>query len=295
LALPASLRDVEGAGSIRPFGDAITREGGWGTLVPRSADYAQALEQLKTARQAIQNAVIVERKSGGVFVINHSEAAPPLRFVNSEDATDAVLQLLRNSSSESRGLQLELRGFEEHEGASFVRSCEVRAADERIPREITGLLKDEGLADQALADLRLKRYNFSKAEIRVTETKLAENGELKSSVVVEIPLADSPSLAGKARIELKFAKETPGEVVRIVMQRIRDAISQLVGEMRNQFDALLFNYRLNAEIKRIALETEVDVELILHQFNDGSKDLYFAEKGDLDGFKAPDPRSSRAA
>jgi len=293
LALTSTSRETL---AVRHFpGSSIsgTRQANWGLLPSESPLKQSAVARLRTARETTPGVVVVERQGDGAFLILHSEESSPIRAFTPEDATDAVVQLLNKNPKQSNSLRLELRGFKQHDGTSFVRSCQVRAEDRRIPKEISALIKDEGIPEEALREARSRKYDFSNASVKDPEIELLATGELRSKIVVEVPAKGANTSPGRAAIELEFGKGTPREIVNIVIERILKAIRDVLREMRSQFDAVIFNYRINAEIKRISIETGVDIKLIRHQFNDGSKDLYFAGR-EVDANEAPDPTSCDA-
>lgn len=291
---------------------------GWAR--PRS-QISEPLQLILGQRRAESpGAILIDRDSSGLISVVHSERSPAIRATNPEDAVDVVLQLMRRSPEETQTLNIEFRGFQEQDARSFIKSCEVRATSEKIPREIAGVVDEAGggggevpgngnrnslpgesgndpenpgskdgqtenLAnadrESILATVKERKYDFSRAEVNVNPEVVVENGIQRSSITVEIPAADAGA-PGRSTIDLGFRKSTPREVVKAGTNKVANSIKDFVKGIRNEFQALSFNLRLNAEVKRVAREMDIDIEIIRHSFDSGKGDLYFARREDMD-------------
>jgi hypothetical protein len=273
----------------------------------------------------------VERDSTGLISIANTEKSAAIKAYTVEDAVDVVVQFMRKGPDDMQPLQVDFKGFQEHEVRGFTKSCEIRAADEKIPREISGIVdeagggggngsklpprdgeagtggsnrgsdgggNDEGGGSDGNSGagsnnelplaLRQRRYNFSKAEVAVhPDIEVLPNGMQRSRIIVEVPAADAGT-AGHSTIELGFRKTTPREAVMAGTRRVADSVRNFIKGVRDEYQALRFNLRLNSEIKRISKEMDIDINLIRHSFNDGKGDLYFARREERNGPSAPD-------
>lgn len=249
---------------------------GWGRFQARPAMTEADMALLRQSRQTTPEGVVVSRQNDGVFRIVHSEKSSPVEAFTPEDATDMVVQLLRRTPKDRPTLQLDLHGFESHEATAFMRSCEIRAAGERVPKEISAFIREKNLPNNSVLRMQAKKYDFSRAEIKVSEIETLPVGTQRSVITVEVPTVESGVARGRATVELRFRNSTPREVITIITNRIRQAIKNLLDEMGDKYDVIMFNRRLNSEIKRISKETGVDVDVIRHQFAEEQGDLYFA-------------------
>jgi len=290
---------------------------GWAR--PRSEGSEPLTLMLAQRRAESPGVILIDRDANGLISVVHSERSPAIRATNPEDAVDVVVQLMRRSPEETHALNLEFRGFAEHDARSFIKSCEVRATSEKIPREISGVVDeaggngngpgngnrnrlpgDEGNepgkpdsqngqtengggADRGsvLAAEKGRKYDFSKAEVTVNPEVVVENGIQRSSISVEIPAADAGA-PGRSTIHLGFRKSTPREVVNAATNKVAGSVRDFIKGIRNEFQALSFNLRLNSEVKRVAREMDIDIDVIKHSFNSGKGDLYFARREDMD-------------
>jgi hypothetical protein len=271
---PPGLTPVAGAaerGSVRLVG--------WGR--PRIGVIPKEIARMDADSAAT---VIVERNSEAIY-LRHSADEAPIEAFTVEDATDAVATLLRRDIAQGRELHIELRGFKEEEGIGFARSCQVRATDENIPAEVSALVRDETLGDDALRAIREEQFDFSKVKIEVGTLEELPN-ELRQTMNIEVPKMDG-SEPGRGVIDLAFDKATPRSVISRICDAIKSAVKDIVADLGQHFDAVVFNYRLNAAIKRISAETGVDIRVIRHQFQAGKKDIHLAERQDRhDGTEA---------
>jgi hypothetical protein len=293
--------------------------GGWAR--PR-AQVSEPLQAVLSQRRADSPGVIlIDRDSTGLISIAHSERSPAIRATNPEDAVDVVVQLMRKSPQETQALNIEFRGFPEQDARSFIKSCEVRASSEKIPREISGVVDEAagggnggtggprdpnrlpgpdengprrsgpgngkgenfGGADREslLLAIKNRRYDFSSAEVKVNPEIVVQNNIQRSSISVEIPAADAGA-PGRSTIELGFRKSTPREAVTAATHRVADSVRTFIRGIRNELQALSFNLRLNSEVKRVSREMDIDINLIRHSFDTGKGDLYFARREDMD-------------
>lgn len=252
---------------------------GWGRFQARPAMTEADVALLRQSRQTTPEGVVVSRQNDGVFRIVHSEKSSPVEAFTPEDATDMVVQLLRRTPKDRPTLQLDLHGFESHEATAFMRSCEIRAAGERVPKEISAFIREKNLPNNSVLRMQAKKYDFSRAEIKVSEIETLPVGTQRSVITVEVPTVEAGAARGRATVELRFRNSTPREVITIITNRIRQAIKNLLDEMGDKYDVIMFNRRLNSEIKRISKETGVDVDVIRHQFAEEQGDLYFARGG----------------
>jgi hypothetical protein len=251
---------------------------GWGRFQSRPAVTEGDMAILQESRQATPGSVVVARQQDGIYRIIHSEKSSPVEAFTSEDASDMVVLLLKRSPKDSSSLQLELRGFASDEATAFIRSCEIRATGERIPKEISAFIREKNLPNESILRMQAKKYDFSRAEIKVSEVETLPVGTQRSVITVEVPTIESGASRARATVELRFGKSTPREVIRIVTERIKQAIKNLLDEMGDKYDVIMFNRRLNLEIKRINKETGVDVDIIRHQFSEEMGDLYFSRR-----------------
>lgn len=251
---------------------------GWGRFQSRPAVMEGDMAILQESRQATPGSVVVARQQDGIYRIIHSEKSSPVEAFTSEDASDMVVLLLKRSPKDSPSLQLELRGFASEEATAFIRSCEIRASGERIPKEISAFIRQKNLPNESVLRMQARKYDFSRAEIKISEVETLPIGTQRSVITVEVPTIESGTLRARATVELRFGKSTPREVIRIVTERIKQAIKNLLDEMGDKYDVIMFNRRLNLEIKRINKETGVDVDIIRHQFSEEMGDLYFSRR-----------------
>ncbi|HEV7572303.1 MAG TPA: hypothetical protein VGQ21_12470 [Thermoanaerobaculia bacterium] len=222
-------------------------------------------------------AVVVERRADAIYV-RHSPDEAPIEAFNVEDATDALVTLLRRDIAGGRELHIELRGFQQEDGQGFLRSCQVRVGDENMPAEVTALVRDKSLGDDALRALRQEKFDFSKVKIEAGTLEELPT-ELRQTMTVEVPRMDGGD-PGHGVIDLAFVKETPPGVISRICEAIKSAVNDIVADLGQHFDAVVFNYRLSAAIKRISTESGVDIRLVRHQFRAGQRDIYFAQRQD---------------
>ncbi|HEV7920359.1 MAG TPA: hypothetical protein VGR02_06160 [Thermoanaerobaculia bacterium] len=264
---PPGLTPVAGAaerGSLRLVG--------WGR--PKIAQVSREIARIDANTAG---AMVVERRADAIY-LRHAAEDTPIAAFTIEDATDAVATLLRRDVARGRELHIELRGFTQEDGAGFARSCQIRVNDERIPAEVSALVREESLGDDALRALREERFDFSKTKITVGTLEELPN-ELRQSIELEVPSMTSEE-AAHTKIELAFDKATPRGVIAQICEAISDAVRTIVADLGEHFDAVVFNLRLNAAMKRISADTGVDIRLIRQQFRHGQRDLYFAELQD---------------
>jgi hypothetical protein len=221
--------------------------------------------------------VMVDKADHGLFRIVQGEEAIAIDAFNAEDATDVIVQLLKHQPKQTGALRLELRGFKASEGSAFVRSCEIRAADEKIPSEIDALMHERGLGSGDLKDISSAKYDYSRAQLSISEGGVVD-GQQIHSITVDIPEL-SQGGNGRAIVEIAFDEGTPKGVVRIILDRIKSAFRDIVSRMGDHFDTIRFNREMTLAIKRIARETGVDFKVLRHQFKSEKGDLYFAGIG----------------
>jgi hypothetical protein len=281
-------------------------------------------------RQAeIPGLIIIENDGTGLIHIANSVKTPTIKATTPDDAADFVIQFMRKTPGDARPLNIEFRGFSEGDAHAFVKTCQVRASSQKIPREISGVLDEGGNGAKgpggrgpsgpdtpggsgsgnggpngqgggngssrgnsggreswSLA-LRQRKFDFSKAEVRVHPEIVNRSGRQVSRITVEVPPADAGA-PGRSTIELGFRESSPREVVSAATQRVADSVRNLIRGVRNEYDAWKFNLRLNGEVKRVSKEMDIDINLIRHSFADGQGDLYFARRKEESG-EPPDP------
>ncbi len=262
--------------SERMAGTESLRPPGWGRYRSASALSEAEITTIRQSRALTPGAIVVSRDSDGAIRVFVDETNGLIQAHTMEDATDVVIQLMRKSPSNGP-LQFDLRGFNPDEGAAFVKSCEIRAADEKIPREIGALI-----SDTSNQELRLTNFNFAKASIRDLDIDILPNGEQRGTLLVEVPAQDA-SEVGKTRIELIFEKGTPREIISGIKEMVKQAIAKIIRQLGDSFDMLTFNRAINLEIKQISRETGIDIKLIRQQFNAERRDLHFVRKDPLIG------------
>jgi hypothetical protein len=293
---------------------------------------------LRQRRAEVSDIILIERDPDGLISIANSEKSPTIKATTSEDAVDVVVQLMRRAPDEAQALNIEFRGFQQQEAQGFIKSCEVRASSEKIPREISGVVDeaggggggsgtgkgsgrnggpdepgsggpgnggsgddgtgrnnfDGGDNERFPLGMRGRKFDFSKAEVRVNPEVVVKNGLQHSSISVEVPTADAGP-AGRSTIELGFRQSTPREVVNAATQRVANSVRNFVRGIRNQFQALSFNLKLNSEIKSVSGEMDIDIKLIRHSFDSGKGDLYFVKKEERDEPPASDTTACQTA
>jgi len=143
---------------------------------------------------------------------------------------------------------------------------------------VSALVRDKLLGDDALLAVRQQKFDFSKVKIEVGSLEELPGG-LRQKVNVEVPRVGGGD-AGRTEIDLAFVKETPRPVISRICEAISSAIKDIVARMGEHFDAVVFNYQLNAAIKRISTDTGVDIQVVRHQFHVGEHDIYFAQRQD---------------
>jgi hypothetical protein len=143
---------------------------------------------------------------------------------------------------------------------------------------VSALVRDKSLGDDALQAVRKENFDFSKVKIEVGTLEEMPN-ELRQRMTVELPRTGGGE-PGRGTIELSFAKETPRSVIGRICDAITSAVNAIIADLGEHFDAVVFNYRLNAAIKRISAESGVDIHVIRHQFRSGQRDLYWGELQD---------------
>lgn len=292
----------------------------------------QAILQQRRAELS-ENIVIVDRAPDGVISIAGNVKSPAIKATTSEDAVDVVVQLMRRAPDDAQSLNIDFRGFRSQDVEGFVKSCEVRAASEKIPREISGLLDEgggggdggnrvtnrlggqdepgggggrqgnggsgsDGTGGGNRDDLPLpmggRKFDYARAEVKVNSDVVVKDGLQRSSISVEIPAADAGP-AGKSTVELGFRKSTPRGVVNTATQRIATSVRSFVRGIRNQIHALSFNLKLNGEIKRVSREMDIDIKLIRHSFASGKGDFYLVRREDCDEPPAPGISACKSA
>jgi hypothetical protein len=277
---PPGLTPVAGAaerGSLRLVG--------WGQ--PKMAQISPEIARIDANTTG---RMVVERRAEAIYLRQSAEETPIAAFTT-EDATDAVATLLRRNASSGRELHIELRGFTEEDGVGFARSCQVRVNDEGIPAEVSALLRDETIGDDAFRAIRQERFDFSKTKITIGEIQELPT-ELRQSMHVEVPSATGQE-AAHTTIEVAFEKGTPRSVIGTIFDAIASAVKTIVSELGEHVDMVVFNLKLNAAMKRISVETGVDIRLIRQQFKHGQKDIYFGElreQHERIGASVDDPR-----
>jgi hypothetical protein len=295
-------------------------------------------------RAQIPDLIIVDRDGSGLINIANSEKTPAIKASTAEDAVDVVIQLMRRAPDEAQSLKIEFRGFQPHEADGFIKSCSVRATDEKIPGEISSVVDEAGGGggnknggggrsggpdepggrdgngsggggnneggqggddgrngsggegnEEWMLGGRGRRYDFAKAEVTVhPNIDVLENGTLRSRITVEVPSADAGA-AGRSTIELGFRNSTPREAVSAATRKVADSVRTFIRGLRNEYEAVRFNLRLNGEIKRVSREMEIDINIIRHSFYDGKGDLYFARWEERDEPPAPDTAACQSA
>jgi hypothetical protein len=245
---------------------------GWGRFRQQRALSEAEIAAVRASRAITADAIVISRDSDGAIRVFVDESNGMIQAHTIEDASDIVTQLLRKTRSDG-SLKLDLRGFNSEEGAAFVKTCEIRAADENIPREISALV-----SDGSLEEIRLRRFEFSKANISDVGIENLPSGEQRSTILVDVPAKDASEIVGKTKIELIFEKQTPREIISALTQMVKDAISKVIAQLGDTLDMLSFNRAVNLEIKRISRETGVDIKLIRQQFNAERRDLHFVRK-----------------
>jgi hypothetical protein len=272
LNLPTGSRFGGSPGaSERMFGTETLRPPGWGRFRSASSLSEAEIATIRESRALISGSIIISRNSDGAIRLFVDESNGLIEAHTMEDATDVVVQLMRKSASNGP-LQLDLRGFNPDEGAAFVKSCEVRAADERIPKEIGALI-----SDTSPQELRFKKFDFTKASVRDFDIEVLPTGEQRATLLVEVPAQDATEV-GKTKIELIFEKGTPREIISGIKELVKEAITKVIRQLGDTFDMLTFNRAINLEIKRISRETGIDIKLIRQQFNAERRDLHFVRK-----------------
>jgi hypothetical protein len=256
---------------------------GWGRFRLQKALSETELAALRESRLSTPESILVSRDPDGAIRVFHDENGGPIQAYTMEDATDIVMQLLRKNRTDGGSLKLDLRGFKHEDGTAFIKSCEIRATDEKIPREISALL-----FDGSLEEVRLRKFEFSKAEIRDGGVEVLPTGEQRSTILVDVPATENAQITGKTKIELIFEKQTPKEIISGLTQMIRDAIAKVIRQLGEKLDMLTFNRAVNLEIKRISRETGIEIKIIRQQFNAESRDLHFVRKDQPFGDPSPE-------
>ena len=175
-------------------------------------------------------------------------------------------------------MDLDLHGFSPLEAQMFIRSCQVRVSKGNVPKEITGLVRQNHTSNEFLAGVKRRQFDFSRSEIKVSDVEVLPNGTQRSVLTIEVPSAEAGVRGSKITAELNFSKTTPRNIISIILRRVLEAIKRLTDQLGDNFDMLVFNYRLNREIKRISRETGVDFTIIRQQVDEGQADLYFVQR-----------------
>lgn len=189
-----------------------------------------------------------------------------------EDATDVLVHLSRRGTGGTGALQLELRGFERHEAAALTRSAQVRAAGGGAPREISALV---GADDAALVQARARRLDFSRAEVTASDVVQTATGQ-ERTISIRVPGAAAGELPATARLRLGFRKSMSRDLVDLITLRVRELVNAIIRELGAGIDWVLFNLRLNAELKHLSRELGVEVH-VDQEFRAGAQDLYIAD------------------
>ena len=220
--------------------------------------------------------VVLERRDGRYY-IQHDRGPSYLEARTIEDATDAMVYLMRRGIGGDRSLRIEMRGFQPHEGTSFARSVQVRVSQEKLPREISALVREEGLPVSRILEVSGKKYDFGRAKVEVTDIVETESG-FQRSIQIEAPREGAEG-AGRSTIDVEFSRSTPRRVIETITSRIREAVHRIIAEVGGRIDSIRFNMRLNAEAKKISAETGVDLKIVRQRFADETGDIYFASRG----------------
>lgn len=225
-------------------------------------------------RERASAARITVDRRGDVYVI-HLAGLPPREAFTKPDVTDAIVNYLREGGGED-AVAIDLRNFEEHEAIAFVRECEVQAGRGRNGKRPVSALLHSDTAEVAVARLEQGRFDFARAKVQSSVRETVERYEAEWRI--EVPRSDHG--AGlRTTIGVTVDKAVPKSIFNRIVSMVQEAISRIVTGMRGQYDAVLFNYRLNQAIKRIRIETGVDFELILHQFGDSAGDVRIVSNG----------------
>lgn len=227
---------------------------------------------------AVEDVAVVLERRNGRYYIQHDRGPSYLEASTIEDATDAMVYLMRRGIGGDRSLRIEMRGFQPHEGTSFTRSVQVRASQEKLPREISALVREEGSTASRFVEASGKKYDFKRAKIEVSDIVETESG-LQRSVNIEVPREGAEGF-GRGTVELEFSRSTPRGIIETITSKIREAVHSLIEALGGRIDSIRFNMRLNAEAKRISAETGVDFKIVQQRFADETGDIYFASRGE---------------
>lgn len=269
---------------------------GWGRFKSQPAMSESDLTLFRESNQISDGSIVIAKHNDGAYHILINEKSSALKAFTAEDASDMVVNLMqRNVAGDKNALKLNLHNFENQEATVFIRSCEIRAANGKIPREIDTFIHSKNASNEAIAEMRNAKYNFSKAEFKTSEIEVLSNGYQRAKIEIEVPLFETGVKQGRTTIEFQFSKSTPREIISLFLKRIAEAISKLKGELNGKIDAMRFNRMMSAEISRIKRETGVDVEVINLQFDEGMGDIHFARINGKDEFTEPGATGGHAA
>ncbi len=159
-------------------------------------------------------------------------------------------------------------------------------ADENAPRnngpgDGKGGSFDGANGESPIVVLKNRRYDFSKATVKVNSEIVVENNIQRSSFSIEIPAADAGP-PGRSTIELGFRKSTPKRVVTVATRRVADGVRNFIKGIRNQLEALTIILKLHSEAKRVSREMDIDIDVIKENFETGRGDLYLGQREDMD-------------
>jgi hypothetical protein len=207
-----------------------------------------------------------------------------------EDATDAVVQMLRKGGGGEHGVNVELRGIRPDEAQGFVATCNRRT--NAAERELNTLVEERRIDPDALALLGNRRYDFKRARVLVGEP-ITVGQNTQATLSVEIPRLGE-RVIDRTEVQLRFRGDTSPGIVRTILDRIATRVRAIISEMGDAFSMVAFNLRLSHEIKAIHRETGIALEIVKQQFRDAQHDLLFVDRH-LEALPNPIHADSRAA
>ena len=288
LNLPEGILDVESniykSLSTSPAGrlglvdaKAVT---GWGRYASKGRMSDADIALFRESNTIEEGNILIDRGSDGVFRILSDEKRAPIEALTHEDAIDSLVQFIRRNpqvADKKNTLKLDLRGFEEDQASTFLRSVEVRSVDSKAPREIEALVRNERLSMDAIKELKTAKYDFSKAKVIESDIEVLSDGAQLKKIEIEVPLFGDASSSAKTTSYLKFSKSTPREIIELFVARVKQLIEKLKTDFTGKIDAWQYNRRLNLEIKRIANETGVDMRDFKLTFDKERGDAFFGK------------------
>jgi hypothetical protein len=254
---------------------------GWGSFRSENKISSNDLSRFREDNQQSAGMISVI-KENDFFLIITDEKNAPTKAYSIEALSDSIVNLLRQENmNEGQELKMTLHGFELQEAAALIRTSEVRAAGEKIPREIDAYIKSENLtADSLIAPKKTAGYDFMKASYNVSEFETSARGFPQSTIEISIPPLEANGAVAKTKATIEYGKTTPRGIISRFLRRVKKSVDDLIDKTKGRMELMNFKRDFKREIKRVSNESGVDVKSILIEINEEKGDAYFGQNNE---------------